>query len=150
MDDDDVLAYLHRRREQMAGELAHLDQAIEAMRAVALSGSTQSALLHVAANATHDPRPTRSAPMVAPPQREVHILRDLGIPKAAIQVLRDAGRPMTTREIMSALEAGGFKGGKNWYNSVFAALKRRADDGKVTRPASATWGLPDWAKKRAD
>ena len=57
------------------------------------------------------------------------------------------GRPMTTREVMAALDAGGFKGGKNWYNSVFAALKRRADDGKVTRPASAMWGLPEWDKK---
>lgn len=69
--------------------------------------------------------------------------RGNGFATAAIAVMADHGKPMTSKEIVAALEAKGLHmNSANPPNALNATLNRRMKQiGDVYRPESGKWGL---------
>jgi len=70
----------------------------------------------------------------------------MGIGDAAVKFLGLVKAPKNIQQIMLALEQGGLTHtSKNFYGTVFTALKRRVDnEGDITRVKRGEWGLTAW------
>lgn len=77
--------------------------------------------------------------------------------EAAAEVLRGAGRPLSTGDIVNWMIRLGFypadniRDLKQFNNSVFSAMSRKAEKGEVFRKvAPGTWGLLEWETERKE
>jgi hypothetical protein len=70
----------------------------------------------------------------------------MGIGDAAVKYLGMVKAPKSTNSIMKALEEGGLTHtSKNFYGTVFTALKRRHEiEGDVAKVKRGEWGLLAW------